>query len=285
MRQLAQRVSRRCHLEPLTPREVGRYIDKRLWVAHGGVASVPRVVRGGYAGTDAGPTPAEFWRVRFTPAAVRTVAGLSSGIPRLVNLLCDRALELGAESGQHTIGSSTVLTAAQELALPVSILDRLLRGRSRAAIAAVAGAVALVAVLWLAWPWLTRRSATSQPVPPSTPSAATVASPAAAASPRASEVLESADSYLVAVASFKTRQRAGEVQAETTGLGLPAFIRRNSSGDWNIVLVGPFISRDEAVAAQDRLARSGFRDSKVIVENAAGSPPGDTLGAAAAVRN
>ena len=68
MRPLSQRVTIKCGLPPLTRDEIGLYIAHRLAVA----------------GNDG--------RVRFTDAAVAEVHAASGGIPRVVNILCDRAL-------------------------------------------------------------------------------------------------------------------------------------------------------------------------------------------------
>ncbi|MBI3091130.1 MAG: AAA family ATPase [Candidatus Tectomicrobia bacterium] len=68
LRQLNQRVSIRFHLDPLSPTETREYVDHRLQVA------------------GAGETP------RFTRKAVDLVYAYSGGVPRRINLLCDRAL-------------------------------------------------------------------------------------------------------------------------------------------------------------------------------------------------
>ena len=70
LRQLAQRITGRYHLSPLSRQETQEYVRHRLRVA-------------GAAGEI------------FTPAALSEVYRLSSGIPRVVNVCCDRAL-LGA---------------------------------------------------------------------------------------------------------------------------------------------------------------------------------------------
>lgn len=67
LRQLAQRITARYHLTPLSRADTAAYIRHRLRVA-GGEANL------------------------FTPAAVREVYRLSDGVPRLINVLCDRAL-------------------------------------------------------------------------------------------------------------------------------------------------------------------------------------------------
>ncbi len=75
LKQLDQRVSIRYELKPLTRDEVAAYIAHRLHVA--GAMSA----------------------VTFTPKAVQTVHQYSGGIPRLINLICDRSL-LGAYSAR-----------------------------------------------------------------------------------------------------------------------------------------------------------------------------------------
>jgi general secretion pathway protein A len=70
LRQLAQRITGRYHLEPLSREETGRYVQHRLRVAGCGEEI-------------------------FTPSALAEVHRVSSGIPRIINVTCDRAL-LGA---------------------------------------------------------------------------------------------------------------------------------------------------------------------------------------------
>jgi general secretion pathway protein A len=68
LRQLDQRVSIRYELRPLTTEETAAYVAHRLTIAGGGAV------------------------VSFTPKALRSVYKYSRGIPRVINLLCDRAL-------------------------------------------------------------------------------------------------------------------------------------------------------------------------------------------------
>ena len=96
MRQLSQRVSLRCELVPLVPEEVRAYIGHRLTVA----------------GNDG--------RVRFTDQAIECVATASSGIPRVVNLICDRALLKAAWSGTSIVNAEHVVWAATDLQMPAS---------------------------------------------------------------------------------------------------------------------------------------------------------------------
>jgi general secretion pathway protein A len=93
MRQLDQRISLRAMLAPLTRIEMEAYISHRLGVAKGGSS------------------------VTFEAGALDVIHAYSGGVPRVINLLCDRALMLGAEAGSGTIGSDHVRKAAKALAL------------------------------------------------------------------------------------------------------------------------------------------------------------------------
>lgn len=92
MRALADRVSRRTALEPLTPTDVTAYVAHRLQIAGGKGA------------------------VKFDADAMARIADLSDGLPRRINLLCDRALELGRIAGVTTIGAPLIAQAAKAIA-------------------------------------------------------------------------------------------------------------------------------------------------------------------------
>jgi general secretion pathway protein A len=113
LRQLDQRVSIRYQLKPLNEEETGAYISHRLAIAK--------------AARD----------VVFAPAAIGLVHRYSGGIPRLINLLCDRALLAGATAQVARINEALIATAADALDLrPVeqkkpSWFGRLLKERAR----------------------------------------------------------------------------------------------------------------------------------------------------------
>ena len=94
LRQLAQRVTARYHLSPLTRQETEDYIRHRLMVAGGE------------------------GKVSFTGAALAAVHQKSGGIPRLVNLICDRALLGGYVAGTRVIDAPLVRQAARETSGP-----------------------------------------------------------------------------------------------------------------------------------------------------------------------
>jgi cell division protein FtsN len=52
------------------------------------------------------------------------------------------------------------------------------------------------------------------------------------------------------------------VATEVSNLGLP--VRQRLSGGWQQVVAGPFQSRDDAAAAQQRLAGAGLTDTHVV---------------------
>lgn len=94
MRQVDQRVSVRCELGPLTREGVGEYIKHRLWVA----------------GLEPGQQP-------FLPGAIDEVYKASRGVPRVINLICDRALQRGFDQQLSLIGPDLIARAVIELDL------------------------------------------------------------------------------------------------------------------------------------------------------------------------
>jgi general secretion pathway protein A len=110
LRQLRQRIPGVWELRPLEERGVGEYMEHRVRIASDGRT-------GGI----------------FDEAAVGEVARYSSGIPRVINVLCDRALLIGYVHDRHRIGSDIVRSAIEEL-------ERGFRGERRASHATATGA-------------------------------------------------------------------------------------------------------------------------------------------------
>jgi len=106
LRQLEQRVTRRLRLEPLNRDEVNRYITHRLALAR-------RSAKGDLANQPAFPTGP----VEFAPNAVQAVSELSGGLPRVINLLCDRALEDAFTGRRRTIDGPSIHAAATALGI------------------------------------------------------------------------------------------------------------------------------------------------------------------------
>jgi cell division protein FtsN len=73
----------------------------------------------------------------------------------------------------------------------------------------------------------------------------------------------------VAVAAFKTPQRAADIVDQLTRGGLQAAVRPASAGGWLQVVVGPYATALEAAAAQPLLGRQGFSGTRVVAETTA----------------
>jgi type II secretory pathway predicted ATPase ExeA len=95
LRQLKQRVALRHHLTPLSLSECEEYITKRLEIS-GGTASL------------------------FTNGAIRTVHSYSSGVPRLINILCDNGLLSAYTLRKPSVEPAMIEEIAQDLHLAVA---------------------------------------------------------------------------------------------------------------------------------------------------------------------
>jgi general secretion pathway protein A len=90
LRQLDQRITARYHLRPFTARDTAEYVRHRL-----AVAGVERML--------------------FTRAALREVQRYTGGVPRLINILCDRALLGAFVSRSPVVTPKIVAHAAREV--------------------------------------------------------------------------------------------------------------------------------------------------------------------------
>lgn len=285
MGQLNQRVARRVALHPLAAGEVKEYIERRLFVA--AEAAAPHA---GDRPPDDPRAAMTLERVRFTPGAMHTIAAISGGVPRIVNTLCDRALELGCERQARVLDERIVLAAADRLKLPVPAILKLGAG---AGLKVAAASLVVIAGLG-AWWWTTRPSpaapapaiekrvdAPPPPVAPQRPDAsAPAAAPTAATPPPAASVQAKPPAtqplpdgtagrkggrYDIAVAAFKTAQRAADIAASLAQKGLPVTTRTDATGAWHQIVVGPYSSAEEAEAAQRILTREGFSGTRISV--------------------
>ena len=132
LEQLAQRVIARYHLAALTPRETAQYIHHRLTVA-GLTGALP-----------------------IDPPAVQRIHALSRGVPRRINLLCDRALLGAYASGKPLVDVTIVDRAGAEVQGDLPPRHRRARARpARLRIGAalglgiIAGAALFGAGLWV----------------------------------------------------------------------------------------------------------------------------------------
>ncbi|WP_299127004.1 ExeA family protein [uncultured Vibrio sp.] len=90
LRQLAQRITGRYHLLPLNTEETGKYIAFRLETAGGE-------------------------QMLFSNRSIKLIAQYTHGIPRLINLVCDKALQLAFHDGEQLPSNETVSRACQQV--------------------------------------------------------------------------------------------------------------------------------------------------------------------------
>ncbi|MCI0529490.1 MAG: AAA family ATPase [Nitrospira sp.] len=148
LRQLNQRIALRYYLEPLDLEMTREYINFRLQVA---------------GGTE---------QVHFTPAAVQLIHEFSHGIPRLINIICDKSLLSAYVSESKVVTPSLVKTALADLepsSSSYSLLNVFLKPLLRPRVLLPGLSVILLCLGLLGW-MLTTRAFVSGPAQDSVPS-------------------------------------------------------------------------------------------------------------------
>jgi general secretion pathway protein A len=274
LRQLDQRVSIRYELKPLTGEETSAYIAHRLTIAGGSTA------------------------VSFEPKAIDLVHKYTSGIPRLINLVCDRALLGGYSARTNRITPEMVKSAAAGLDLQVSRVAAFHWIRQRAA-AFAAGAL-VTAMLAIGIAYGTARARAGNASTPSTSSIAEPAKPVAMtnqqphyegavaatgvkgtsgpATPVAvdSQPTEAHDpvrpqpSYSILVGSFRYEPEAASLIDQLGGLGYRtrgSRVTSSARGTWHQVFVGPYADLERARVDETRVRQMpGYADAHVITQ-------------------
>jgi general secretion pathway protein A len=150
LRQLAQRITGRYHLDPLSAEETTAYVRHRLRVA-GATADI------------------------FNRFALEEIYRLSGGVPRVINVICDRALLGGYSLDRHRITGPLVRNAASEVFgkrftppwLPWA-------GTAAAAVILAVG----TAALWRLQPWEWAHAPKATSADPAPPALASAGAPA-----------------------------------------------------------------------------------------------------------
>jgi general secretion pathway protein A len=124
LRQLAQRITARYHLDPLNEQETAAYVRHRL-----SVAGAPRCP--------------------FSDKALRQIYKSSDGVPRLINIISDRALLAGFAGENERIEPKLVSSAAREVSGEEDNQDT--GGWLRGAVATLSVLIVLAGGGWLAW--------------------------------------------------------------------------------------------------------------------------------------
>ncbi|PSX07814.1 DUF2075 domain-containing protein [Photobacterium angustum] len=90
LRQLAQRITSRYHLLPLTETEVSEYIHYRL-------------------------TAVDCLYPVFDASSIKYIAKATQGIPRLINLVCDKSMQLACQAGTHQVTKAMAVQACEDI--------------------------------------------------------------------------------------------------------------------------------------------------------------------------
>src|SRR5437870_102382 len=170
LRQLNQRIAVRSRLRPLSERETFRYVEHRLRAA-------------GLAGS-----------LPFTWAATARVHRYSRGVPRVINLVCDRALSTAFADRKRSVDVDTVKAAIRSVeGRPLTRWAR--RVAAVAAVAAVAVVAAVGTTVGLQWTWRSgwfvshaSNSVLAAVAPPAAPTRAPTPRPSSAPEPSSAPV-------------------------------------------------------------------------------------------------
>jgi general secretion pathway protein A len=257
LRQLDQRISIRCSLKALTREEVEAYVTHRLWVARGSTS------------------------VTFTPKAFDLVHAMSGGVPRMINLVCDRALMVGCEKQTSRISEEHVVAAAAQLG--VDVPKNKIKGERAAPTAAeassrrtlmLASAVVLLAALGAAFwflgnpldllsagtsPSITQKPQAALPAP-LTPLVPAEMPPSTAVPPPV------AGSFSVLVGTYDNAKQAMLAEAGIRAQKVAPYAIDIVMGPEDVhrrILVGRFATREEAEAVRQKIGPQ-FATARVI---------------------
>jgi len=128
MRQLSQRVTARYHLDPISREEADAYIRHRLQIC-----GITQPV--------------------FSKRSVDKIQQLSGGIPRLINVLCDRAMLGAYVEGKTQVDPKVVKKAAREVLAEDDSSDDAGAGYSWVMFAMVLLVLMGLAVVYKPWQW------------------------------------------------------------------------------------------------------------------------------------
>lgn len=230
LRQLKQRISVSYRLGPLSLKEMEGYIRHRLTIA-------------GFRG-----------ELEFSTRALRLIHKISRGIPRLINLLCDRTLLVLYLEQKMRVLPAHIRKAIESLRggkRSFSFFgDKLFR---RLAFGGVGGLVLFIGTLSLLW--LPPRNHTTLE--------ATILS---GETPKTQSVSSSL-MYSVHISSFKKKKMAEQAVEKIREEGLEAFeivVQLPETGPWYRILVGQYDTKEEAQNLAVRLRESGLFPFSVV---------------------
>ncbi|MEN1728100.1 MAG: AAA family ATPase [Pseudomonadota bacterium] len=219
LRQLAQRITARYHLDPLNASETAHYVRHRLAVA----------------GSERGP---------FSRDALKALFDESGGVPRLINIIADRALMAGYAHELDRIDSHVVHEAAREVAG-----DEWDEGSGwfRGALAGVVMATVLIGGAILIWAMRQAPEPEATPSSPAWMTALAEADLASASTELASRWPELSASAVLEACRQPDNESASNIAScrlkrgswrFIESLGLPVILRLEGQRDAYLVVVG-----------------------------------------------
>ncbi|OGP49900.1 MAG: hypothetical protein A2Y79_02875 [Deltaproteobacteria bacterium RBG_13_43_22] len=230
LRQLKQRISVNYCLEPLSLKETKEYISHRLSIAGS---------RGNLV---------------FSTRALRLIHKVSRGIPRLINLLCDRTLLVLYLDQKTQVLPGHVRKAIESLRggqRPTSVFREIFF--RRLAFGGVGGLVIFLGTLSLLW--LSPRNNTTLE--------ATIISGEA---PKTQSSVAPVR-YSVHISSFRKEKLVEQAIEKIAREGLEAFgmaVQLPDTGTWYRILVGQYETREEAQNLANRLRENGLFPYSVV---------------------
>ena len=257
LRQLAQRITGRYHLDPLSKSETAAYVTHRLKIA-GCTAEL------------------------FTPAALREMHRLSTGIPRIINVISDRAL-LGAFTQEmHRIGPQLVRNAASE------VYGRSFNPPWIKLLAGVSGTAAVAVLAFGIWKLVgkedgepiapTAAVTTIQPAPPPQPAPAQIPEPVSSMQPEVAldiaEVLrdyasdtstESAFTQLFALWGGKFDPAQGRPCDQAKAQGLECVYQQGSWGQLRMLNRPAILSLIDDTGNAHQVVVAGLNESEASI--------------------
>jgi general secretion pathway protein A len=241
LRQLDQRVSIRYQLDPLDRENVGAYVMHRLAIA-GGSASVT-----------------------FASDAIDELHRRSGGIPRLINLICDRALLAAFSVRENRVTADMVVHAAESL--DVRLSPRTVHARQGTTLAGAAAVTLAASVFAVGSSAYLYQRLADRPVqaagmdrtPPDVteprPDGLAWTAPRELPADAALTVL--AGSYARSAATFDRDVRAMAEQLARSGFEVfYADVDRGADGQWRRLFAGAYTDPSAADREAARLARS-----------------------------
>ena len=257
LRQLDQRVSIRYELKPLDRDSVAAYVAHRLTIA-GGASSVS-----------------------FASRALDRLHKLSGGIPRLINLLCDRSLLAGFSERSNRITAEMVEQAAASLDVhppPTAVGNWLTRRASLAAIAAVVLLSSIVGAGITAYVY----EHLTQPVEARS-NTQTVTAASFDALKNRDLPLDATVTILVGSYPTASPRVSEDVRAMASWLeaaGFPVYfaeVDHGPGGRWHRVLAGAYTDEDAAKRGLDRLkAVAPALEARIVSTRAASASGPDS---------